>query len=652
MSAAAAATQQHDKAALREAASAVRAMNACCMRPLPPSSVVRLVAWELRGEVAEVLRTRDSKRLASLGLARDSISAMFRSFPDTQSTDALATAWRCLVAGLPPRLVTPALKAFESDAADRLARDPYGAVCDIRGTLEDADAMAANWGAADRIAGHARWFLRHAARDGHTSMPTLDLLRKIIRGGEGVREALAMAVQAGKLALVGPPDADECIADPEAFRDEFKIATDIKKRIGSQAVVDTHAMDLDDLTPDQKAAIRLVCASRIGILTGGPGTGKSHAIRALVRAVGEGRCMLTAPTGRAARNVKGSTVHSASGGRLLKRRPIQETSKADVPSDVALLIVDEASMLTTELMIGVLSLAPETCCIILVGDSDQLPPIGPGNVLRDLMTCGRVPVATLTHNHRCPTHVEQLARAVLRGQVPDSLDIVDAAGSGDVLRETLKAAVATGGQILSPQNAGRQHLNRAMQSVARPVSVVNTTYAFFEKGDHAVLSTDAQGQTTLRCGAREVCMPVDHALAITQGDSMVRGDLVMVLKNQNKKRLADGVISACNGDIGTYMGDGKVDFGDGIAEFPVSAAGGGGGGGWLTLAYAATVHKFQGSECECVVLPLDSSWDRHLLYTAVTRAKSKVVLVGTRESLKLIVGRTRAMRHSILAKLL
>lgn len=635
-----------DKRRLREAACAVRAMTACCVRPLPPASVVRLVAWETRAEVAEVLRTRDSKRLASLGLTRDYISGLFRSFPDTQSTDTLATAIRCLMEGLHPRLVMPALKAFESDAADRLARDPYGAVCDIRGTLEDADALAKQWAPADRIAGHARWHLRVAAKDGHTSLPTLEILRKL-RGGEETRQALAMAVRGGKLALVGLPDDDERIADPEAFRDEFKIATDIKKRIHAPAVVDIDAMDFsqDALTPDQMDAIRAVCSSRIGILTGGPGTGKSHAIRALVRAVGEGRCMLTAPTGRAARNVKGATVHSASGGRLLKRRPIQETSKADVPTDVALLIVDEASMLTTELMIGVLSLAPETCCVVLVGDSDQLPPIGPGNVLRDLMASGRVPVATLTHNHRCPTHVEQLAKAVLAGSVPDALDIVSAAGAGEVLRETLKAAVASGGQILSPQNAGRQLLNRAMQSVARPVSVVNTTYAFFEKGDRAVMSTDADGQTTLRCGEREVCMPVDHALAITQGDSLIRGDTVMVLKNQNKKRLGAGLVSACNGDIGTYLGDNKVDFDDGIAEFPSAE-------GWLTLAYAATVHKFQGSECECVVLPLDSSWDRNLLYTAITRAKSRVVLVGTKEAMKVIVGRTRPMRHSILGKVL
>lgn len=636
----------HDKRRLREAACAVRAMNACCARPLPPANVVRMVAWELRGDTAEVLRTRDSKRLTSLGLTRDYVSAMFRSFPDTQSTDTLATAMRCLMGGLAPRLVMPAIKAFESDAADRVERDPYGAVCEIRGTLQEADALVSGWSPADRIAGHARWYLRVAAKDGHTSLPTLEMLRKI-RGGwreDQVRESLAMAVRGGKLALVGPPDDDERIADPEAFRDEFKIASDIKKRIGSPSVVD---VDLSDagLTPDQMDAIRLVCSSRIGILTGGPGTGKSHAIRALVRAVGEDRCMLTAPTGRAARNVKGSTVHSASGGRLLKRRPIQETSKADVPSDVALMIVDEASMLTTELMIGVLSLAPETCCIILVGDSDQLPPIGPGNVLRDLMMSGRVPVATLTHNHRCPTHVEQLARAVLMGSIPDAVDIVDAVDSGAVLRETVKAAVATGGQILSPQNAGRQQLNRAMQSVARPVSVVNTTYAFFEKGDRATIHTDADGQTAVTSGARTVSVPVDHALAITHGDSMVRGDLVMVLKNQNKKRLADGIVSACNGDIGTYLGDNKVDFEDGIAELPAAD-------GWLTLAYAATVHKFQGSECECVVLPLDSSWDRHLLYTAVTRAKSRVVLVGTKESLKVIVGRTRPVRHSILAKLL
>jgi len=156
----------------------------------------------------------------------------------------------------------------------------------------------------------------------------------------------------------------------------------------------------------------------------------------------------------------------------------------------------------------------------------------------------------------------------------------------------------------------------------------------------------------VRFDDKSLCMPVDQALTITAPrQAMLVGDAVMVLKNQNKKRVREGEVSACNGDVGVLCRPAPkpaVTFGDGSrADFPSED--------WLSLAYAATVHKFQGSECDAVVIPIAqcaSSWDRTLLYTALTRARSRVVILGTAEELRSAVARTRPRRHSALRLLL
>lgn len=668
---------------VREAACMVRAMKASCPVPrsLPSQQVLRLAAWNLRLRLPDALRSKDVKSLRGAGLTGEYASALVRAFPDRQAADRLATAAALMMAGMAPRMVAPALEAFGDEAVHRAARDPYGAIRELKGgTLEDADALARGWSFDDRVVGHVRWHLLCARRDGHTMLPTLLLLGKLKvrldRPLEDIRGALARAVApGGALALVGAPDADEGITEPEALAVETRLAADITKRAACtffQKKDDSSRGGLEGLTADQVAAAEVIRSASITVLTGGPGTGKSTVVRALVAELGEERCLLTAPTGRAARNVGGNTVHSASGGRLLRRRPLQETSKADIPDDLLLMVVDESSMLTTELMVGVLSLAPPQCHVVLVGDADQLPPVGPGNVLRDLIESGAVPVARLSHNHRCSHGIQDLARGVLAGAVPPALllaagpsvRMAEASTDSEAKSLAVGAVVRGGAQILSPQNAQRSLYNRAVQSAVMPqVGVLAaeacTTWGI-PAGTPGCIRTTADGQSTLHAGGKAVSMPVGEMLSVTRppcgGETLLVGDSVMVLKNQNKKRVAAGETSACNGDIGTLTrggsggGGGKavVDFGEaGTAEFPKAE-------GWLTLAYASTVHKFQGSECDAVALPIfqGSSWDRTLLYTAITRARTSVTLIGTLRDLQSAVSRTRGERHSILRRLL
>lgn len=651
---------------VKEAACTLRAIHAACTSPrhLPDIHVLRLVALQLKGELPGTLKSKDRKRLAAAGLIPAYCTALLRAFPEPGDADRLQTALELLLKGLPPKCVKPALDLWDTEAAARVLRDPCGAMQALKATLDEAEALATALHGGPlplttRVVQHALWLLRAAKRDGHTMLPLADVVARVTartrEATAAVVAALRVGVARGDLAAAG----SHGLVEPEVCRDEAFVAATVNERVAARPALDVvppaAGVNGETLAQDQVAAVATLLSSGLSILTGGPGTGKTTVIRALVAALGIERCMLTAPTGRAARNVSGATIHSASGG-MLARRPIQETSKADVPSELALLVVDEASMLTTELMIAVLGLAPPGCLMVLVGDEDQLPPVGAGNVLKDLLACGAVPTARLTYNHRSATHVQRLAHDILCGRVPDlgADELVPAAGPDAAVRAVVGVCAADpGAQVLTPHNAQRAILSRALQSLKKPVPVRCTCpLTWGLDREEGVLTTDATGASTLVFGTKTLDLPVDGALAITAPRCPVMvGDAVMVLKNQNKKRLPQGRVSACNGDVGTLVQlvpTVQVDFGGGAtAEFK-------GVDGWLTLAYAATVHKFQGSECDAVVLPLapHSMWDRHLLYTAVTRARTSVTFVGTPADVRHIVGRVRPERHSALRALL
>ena len=652
-----------DKRAVREAASILRALHASCPHPtaLPGTYVLRHLALHLRLDLPDVIAAGDARRIQATGLKPEYAAALFRSFADSRgAVDRLRAGADCLLQGLPPAHLKPALELWEGEAAERLRRDPYGAVFELKGTLDDAQLCSPGLAPAERMVQHARWLLRAARRDGHTMASYPQVVTRVA-GGAGVPvaqavQALAEGMRAGKLARVGP----DGLADPDLCAAEMAIAQDIAQRCHASPVLDVEAHEFQGLTPDQQLALRAVLSAGIGILTGGPGTGKSHVVRALVEAVGEDLCLLTAPTGRAARHVGGSTVHSASGGRLL-RRPLQETSASDVAPGLKVMVVDEASMLSTELMTGVLNLAPRDCVVVLVGDADQLPPVGAGNVLIDLIDSGGVPVGRLTYNHRSVTEVQRIARDVLEGRVPEEpLDWEAAVGREDGMAGVVRAAAGAAGTaacgVLTPHNASRHLLSRALQSCVRDVPVrVRPEYRDAGPGQgRAMLRTDpASGQSTIRFGgaAKPLVVRVGDSVTVaTPIDPLLPGDSVMVLRNQNKKRRRPGEVSACNGDVGELVRltpKAIVKFEDGVSEFP-------GADPWLTLAYAATVHKFQGSECDRVVLPVYSSslWDRQLLYTAITRARHRVTFVGSRRDLETIVARRRPARRSALSCML
>jgi exodeoxyribonuclease V alpha subunit len=388
-----------------------------------------------------------------------------------------------------------------------------------------------------------------------------------------------------------------------------------------------------ELAPTQREAIRQAASRKLLVITGGPGVGKTTIVRGILEifAAKGLRCELCAPTGRAAKRLTETTGNPARTiHRLLEFDPSQGgfARHRENPLEVDLLIVDEASMVDVLLMNQLLRAVPLEACVVLVGDVDQLPSVGPGTVLADLIGSRVLPVTRLTEIFRQAgqSAIVRAAHAVNHGEVPQSASaeqpgdfyFIDAETPAAVLqkiimlvRERIPSRFGLDPlrdvQVLTPMNRtglGARNLNTCLQDVLNPA------------------------------GGKD---EVKHS-----GWSFRRGDKVMQTVNNYKKE-------CFNGDIGriskidteerevTVVFDGRevvYDFNE-LDE--------------LLPAYATTIHKSQGSEYPAVVIPLHTQHfvmlQRNLLYTAITRGKKLVVLVGTRKALELAVRRQDTARR-------
>lgn len=295
-----------DKQSIRDAANVMRALLATCPDPrrLPDTRVLRYAAMHLRLELPDVLESGDYRRIEAIGLKREYARALLVSYD--RQPDAVArmrAAVDLLSLGLPQRHLRGALDAWGAEAAGRVQRDPYGAVFDLKGTLEDADACATQLPTAARMVQHARWLLKAGQRDGHSLVPYRDVASKLASRWSAqpaaVSAALATGVRDNVLARVG-----DGLADPELCAAELAIATEVGRRARERCLC-FEDYEFDGLTTEQIEGVRVVFGAAVAVLTGGAGTGKSHVIRAIVNAVGPDDCLLTAPTGRAARHVGG-----------------------------------------------------------------------------------------------------------------------------------------------------------------------------------------------------------------------------------------------------------------------------------------------------------------------------------------------------------
>ena len=379
------------------------------------------------------------------------------------------------------------------------------------------------------------------------------------------------------------------------------------------AIEERGRLCLDEM---QRTAVVEAMRRGVMVLTGGPGTGKTTTINAMLHFFdSEGMdFLLAAPTGRAAKRMTEATGYEAQTiHRLLECKPpegYQKNGENPLKGDV--LIVDECSMIDIVLMNALLKAVPDSMRLVLVGDTDQLPSVGAGNVLRDVIESGAFPVVRLTRIFRqaLESRIIMNAHRINAGQLPDISNGRDT-DFFFLSREEPEQAVAEIVDLVKRKLPARYGVSSSVIQVLTPM----------QRG--------AAGATSLNLALQEALNPAGEGLR-RSGFVYRQGDRVMQVKNNYDKEVF-------NGDIGRIetVNPGertlKVDFEGRLVEYDQTEL------DELVHAYAATIHKAQGSEYQIVVMPILMSHyvmlQRNLVYTGITRAKKILVMVGTKKAL-------------------
>jgi exodeoxyribonuclease V alpha subunit len=553
-------------------------------------------------------------------------------------------------------------KKYAEKSIDVVKTEPYRLAADVWGIgFKTADTIAQAVGiphdSPERVKAGLQYTLSQATDNGHCYLPADQLVAEATKildvpGGLAARCLDDLVAEEGVVRESFPERDEQAIYLVPFHRAELSLANSLLALLRDRADRMPHFAGVDwgkalawlkartgtDLAAEQEQAVRLALTSKVAVLTGGPGCGKSFTVRSIVElaAAKKAKILLVAPTGRAAKRLAeltgqpAATVH-----RLLKLQPGGEASyDRDNPLDVDLLVVDEASMLDLILANKLVKAVPPGAHLLLVGDVDQLPSVGAGEVLRDLLAADSIPRVRLTKVFRqaADSGVVSNAHRINAGRPPvlDGMrdfflfpcDDTEAAAelTVDVAYTRIPAKFGLDPrrdiQVLAPMHrgaAGAGALNTLLQQRLTPAR---------------------EGAPERRAGGRVFRI----------------GDKVTQIRNNYDKGQAGvfngtlGVVTALDPDEQTLTvrTDEDETIGYDFDELDE-----------LAHAYAMTIHRSQGSEYPAVVIPLTTSaWmmlQRNLLYTAITRAKKLVVLVGSRRALAAAVRTVGAgRRHTAL----
>lgn len=538
-------------------------------------------------------------------------------------------------------------KAYGPRATELVRENPYRLATDIYGIgFKSADKIAAALGipptAPQRIEAGSLYLLGQAGDRGHVYLPRKTLLEEAEKLLEApaalVDQALAALVETEQIVLE-PLDAPE---DQAIFLRSLHAAeAGVAARLRALLIQPPLPLEIDvdraldwfeksetiELARQQRQAIRAGLTRKVLVITGGPGTGKTTLVRGLVKILEKKRqkVLLAAPTGRAAKRLAEATGSEATTlHRLLEIDPKtrQFVRNRDHPLSCDLLIVDEASMLDTVLANHVLRAVPDHGRLILVGDVDQLPSVGPGRVLSDLIRSDAIEVVRLTEIFR---------------QAERSLIVVNAHRVNQGLMPILES-VDSDGDFFFIERAQQEEL---VETLAQLVSRRIPAKFGLDPVEHIQVLTPMNrgplGTENLNAVLRDLLNPT--GVEVTRGGQTLRlGDKVMQVRNNYD-------LEVFNGDIGRIAAIDEVDQLVTVALDGREVIYDHGSLDELVLAYACSIHKSQGSEYPCVVIPLHSTHyvmlQRNLLYTALTRAKRLAVLVGEEKALRIAVGNRR-----------
>jgi exodeoxyribonuclease V alpha subunit len=534
------------------------------------------------------------------------------------------------------------LGVYGAGALEVLRSRPYDLSRDIpEAGFAVADAIALRAGVLrddpERIKACLAYLLLKSEADGHVCADREDLAQRCFQltsaSGEEMEKSLAALESQGDVVLEG---GDVFLT--RLHRAETGIATRLQAMMTLQA--DDFGLDREavlaevlsrmavQLSPEQLDVVCQSLVHRVVVITGGPGTGKTTLIRAVCAVFGRlhRKVLLCAPTGRAARRLsqvtdrKAATLH-----RLLLYDPDSDSFGRNRmnPLEADVVIVDEASMVDTLLLYNLLQAVPVTSVLILVGDMFQLPSVGPGNVLADIINSGRVRVFSLTRIFRQAEQspIVMNAHRIRRGEMP-------------VLERDPGATGLSEFYFIE---------NTAPERVVETITELCGTRirrAFPHIDEIQVLTPMHRGET----GTINLNQKLQQVLNARPGGIDARGftfrtgDKVMHLRNNYEKEVFNGDIGVIHEVDASEMRV-SVDYDGRIVDYDVLEL------DELTLAYAISVHKSQGSEYSAVVLALTTLHypllQRNLLYTALTRGRDLVVLVGSRRAVEIALANTR-----------
>jgi exodeoxyribonuclease V alpha subunit len=540
-------------------------------------------------------------------------------------------------------------KTYGADAVQVMTENPYRLARDIRGIgFKTADAIAGNLGiektAMIRVRAGISFALTEAMDEGHCGLPAEELIplaEKLLEVPQDlIRTALDLELSEGSV-INDTVGENRCVFLAGLYRAERVVAERLLRLAGG--ALPWPRIDPDkalpwveqrsglELAESQKTAIRLALTSKVLVITGGPGVGKTTIVRSILQVLSAKgtKLLLCAPTGRAAKRMSEATGFEARTiHRLLEVDPKSGGFKRDHDNqlDCDLLVVDEASMVDVLLMQALVKAVSDHAALLVVGDIDQLPSVGPGQVLADVIASGAVPVVRLTEVFRqaAESRIIVSAHRINNGSMPE----LRSPGDSDFYFV----------QADDPEIAAPRIVELVKNRIPRrfgldPIRDIQVL---------CPMNRGGVGSRSINIELQAALNPAGERKVERFGWTFAPGDKVMQIENDYDKEIY-------NGDIG-FVDDVDLEAGELNATFDGRLVTYGFGElDTLVPAYAATIHKSQGSEYPAVVIPIMTQHypmlQRNLLYTGITRGKRLVVLVGQKKAVAIAVRNVSGRRR-------